>query len=105
MGVRIDKRNATGRVDEWGHEGNDTILGGRFDDMLAGAQGHDSIRGGEGNDYIRDFTIIPVIYTPVSHFRAFEASQDIDDFVEGDFTTEQTIKAEDYFDIMTAFLW
>jgi Ca2+-binding RTX toxin-like protein len=55
--VFIDKRSATGSVDEWGHEGNDTLLGSRFDDHLAGAQGSDTIRGGGGNDRITDQTL------------------------------------------------
>lgn len=52
--VFIDKRNATGKVDEWGHGEADTIFGSRFDDTLKGAQGNDSIRGGGGNDLILD---------------------------------------------------
>ncbi len=52
----IDKRNAAGPVDEWGHGEDDILLGGAFADTLAGGQGNDSIRGGGGDDFIRDHT-------------------------------------------------
>ncbi|MDO6962836.1 calcium-binding protein [Rhizobium alvei] len=52
----IDKRNASGPVDEWGHEGNDRILGSRFGDELKGAQGNDTIEGNAGDDVIMDVT-------------------------------------------------
>jgi Ca2+-binding RTX toxin-like protein len=52
----IDKRNSDTAVDEWGHEGNDTLLGSRFGDKLKGAQGNDTIHGNGGNDQIMDLT-------------------------------------------------
>ena len=52
----IDKRASNSAVDEWGHEGNDTILGSRFGDKLKGAQGNDTIHGNAGNDQIMDMT-------------------------------------------------
>lgn len=54
--LRIDKSASSSRVDEWGHEGNDTILGSRFADKLKGAQGNDTIHGNGGNDQIMDMT-------------------------------------------------
>ncbi|MDB5552187.1 MAG: hypothetical protein JWL86_2171 [Rhizobium sp.] len=54
--LRIDKSASNSRVDEWGHEGNDTILGSRFGDKLKGAQGNDTIHGNGGNDQIMDMT-------------------------------------------------
>jgi Ca2+-binding RTX toxin-like protein len=54
--LRIDKSASNSRVDEWGHEGNDTILGSRFGDKLKGAQGNDTIHGNAGNDQIMDMT-------------------------------------------------
>lgn len=54
----IDKRNSNHGVDEWGHEGNDTLLGSDFDDKLKGAQGNDTIRGNGGDDQIMDLTWI-----------------------------------------------
>lgn len=52
----IDKRSATSGVDEWGHEGNDTLLGSTFGDKLKGAQGNDTIHGNGGDDEIMDIT-------------------------------------------------
>jgi Ca2+-binding RTX toxin-like protein len=52
----IDKRNSRSPVDEWGHEGNDTLLGSDFGDRLKGAQGNDTIHGNGGNDEIMDIT-------------------------------------------------
>lgn len=54
----IDKRDSDHGVDEWGHEGNDTILGSDFNDKLKGAQGNDTIRGNDGDDQIMDLTWI-----------------------------------------------
>jgi Ca2+-binding RTX toxin-like protein len=52
----IDRRSKTTHQDEWGHEGNDTILGGSAGDTLRGAQGNDVIHGNGGNDFISDLT-------------------------------------------------
>jgi Ca2+-binding RTX toxin-like protein len=52
----IDKRQSDHGVDEWGHEGDDTLLGSRFDDKLKGAQGNDHIEGNGGSDQIMDIT-------------------------------------------------
>ncbi|MDB5523533.1 MAG: hypothetical protein JWM58_1296 [Rhizobium sp.] len=52
----IDKRDSERAVDEWGHEGNDTLLGSAFGDKLKGAQGNDTIQGNGGNDQIIDVT-------------------------------------------------
>ncbi|UVC10134.1 hypothetical protein IHQ71_05885 [Rhizobium sp. TH2] len=54
----IDKRASNSAVDEWGHEGNDTLLGSRFGDKLKGAQGNDTIHGNGGDDQIMDITWI-----------------------------------------------
>lgn len=54
----IDKRASNSAVDEWGHEGNDTLLGSRFGDKLKGAQGNDTIHGNGGDDEIMDITWI-----------------------------------------------
>jgi Ca2+-binding RTX toxin-like protein len=52
----IDRHTSTSQVDEWGHEGDDTILGGSAGDKLKGAQGNDVIHGNGGNDVIMDTT-------------------------------------------------
>lgn len=52
----IDKRDSDHGVDEWGHEGDDTLLGSRFNDKLKGAQGNDHIEGNGGSDQIMDIT-------------------------------------------------
>ena len=54
----IDKREASSAVDEWGHEGNDTLLGSDFGDRLKGAHGNDTIHGNGGDDQIMDITWI-----------------------------------------------
>uniref|UniRef100_UPI00142DE5BE calcium-binding protein n=1 Tax=Acinetobacter piscicola TaxID=2006115 RepID=UPI00142DE5BE len=36
----------------WGHEGNDTLKGGKFNDYIDGGVGDDSLYGGAGNDVL-----------------------------------------------------
>lgn len=55
-GIFLDRTNSRTAVNEWGHEGDDTILGSAFGDRLKGAQGNDTIHGNGGNDEIMDLT-------------------------------------------------
>lgn len=55
-GILIDRTSSNSAVDEWGHEGNDTLLGSRFGDKLKGAQGDDTIHGNGGDDQVMDLT-------------------------------------------------
>jgi len=52
QGIRLSAGGSANALEITGNDGNNTVIGTRFDDTIAGNGGHDTISGGLGNDVI-----------------------------------------------------